>query len=88
MRDFSLHIEHVLRRSGLRLYDKPLYINFQLHLKNEMMKADKFGIPYAILIDDNSMKTGLMKLRSRDTTLSETIHISDIPNYLLNIFTH
>lgn len=86
MDDLRLHIESVLRRAGLRLFDVPICCNSQMD--NELITADSFGIPYAILLDENSIKTGIMKLRSRDTTLSETIHISDIPNYLLNIFTH
>lgn len=88
MNDFCSHIEHVLRRAGLRLYDKPMYSSSQIQLNNKLMTADNLGIPYTIFVDENSIKTGLMKLRSRETTLNETIHISDIPNYLLNIFTH
>lgn len=48
---------------------------------------DKIGIPYAIILDETALEAGLFKLRNRNTTLSETIHLSDVTNYLIKIFT-
>ncbi|KAG5684598.1 hypothetical protein PVAND_013823 [Polypedilum vanderplanki] len=48
---------------------------------------DKMGIPYNILIDERSLDEGFLKLRNRNTTLSEKIHLSDVTNYLIKIFT-
>ncbi|XP_037812056.1 DNA polymerase subunit gamma-2, mitochondrial isoform X1 [Lucilia sericata] len=84
--ELALHLEHVISKSGLRLYNKSIHTNTQLELQKNLIYFDNLGIPYALVVDDKSPKNGLIKLRSRDTTLFETIHISDIPTYLLNIF--
>jgi DNA polymerase gamma 2 len=48
---------------------------------------DKIGIPYNILLDEESLDEGFLKLRNRNTTLSEKIHLSDVSNYVIKIFT-
>lgn len=55
-------------------------------LQRKLAEMDAIGIPYAIVLDAESLKTGFMKLRNRDTTLSETIHISSLTEYLPKIF--
>lgn len=52
------------------------------HLK----MCDKIGVPYTIIVDEESLNSGFLKLRNRNTTLSETIHLSDVTNYLIKIF--
>lgn len=47
---------------------------------------DSIGVPYTIILDETALESGLFKLRSRNTTLSETIHLNDVNNYLLKIF--
>ncbi|TMW53345.1 hypothetical protein DOY81_001549 [Sarcophaga bullata] len=81
-----LHIEKVIRNAGLRLYDVTVYKESFRELDEDLTYYDSLGIPYIVTVDKQSIKTGLIKLRSRETTLYETIHISDIPNYLLKIF--
>lgn len=46
---------------------------------------DNIGVPYGILLEDDTLETGFLKLRNRDTTLHESIHISCIEDYLLKI---
>lgn len=55
-------------------------------LQQKFTEMDTIGIPYGLLLDSDSLKTGFMKLRNRDTTLNETIHISDLTEYLAKIF--
>lgn len=81
-----MHLKHVLSNSGLRLYEKHVHTNIHSEFEKSIELFDNLGVPYALVVDDESVKSGLMKLRSRDTTLFETIHISDIPNYILSIF--
>lgn len=71
---------NILNSSSIEILDeKSLLTNF--------VEIDKsIGIPYSLVVDDNTLKTGLLELRNRDTTLSETIHISDIPSYIVKIF--
>lgn len=55
-------------------------------LEQRFTEMDAIGIPYGIWLDSDSLKSGFMKLRNRDTTLSETIHISHLIEYLPKIF--
>lgn len=48
--------------------------------------CDKIGVPYTIIVDEESLNSGFLKLRNRNTTLSETIHLSDVTNYVIKIF--
>ncbi|XP_067620343.1 DNA polymerase subunit gamma-2, mitochondrial isoform X2 [Eurosta solidaginis] len=74
-------------RAGLRLLNETqIFTKSQDELDAELEKCDNLGIPYTLIIRDSTLKNGLLKLRSRDTTLEETIHISDLPDYLLQIF--
>lgn len=55
-------------------------------LEQKCNEMDAIGVPYELILDSDSLKTGFMKLRNRDTTLSETIHISCLNEYLPQIF--
>lgn len=58
----------------------------QKEFSREISRMDQLGVPYSVILNDESLRSGLLKLRSRDTTLSETIHLTDIPRYLLKIY--
>ncbi|XP_059612494.1 DNA polymerase subunit gamma-2, mitochondrial [Phlebotomus argentipes] len=55
-------------------------------LSRQICEMDQLGVPYCFILEDESLRSGLIKLRSRDTTLSETVHLTDIPRYLLKIY--
>lgn len=62
--------------------------NYSDELLNEQMTAyDEIGVPYTIVLNEKALENGLLELRNRNTTLSETIHLSDVTNYLVKIFT-
>ncbi|XP_036321149.1 DNA polymerase subunit gamma-2, mitochondrial [Rhagoletis pomonella] len=87
LEDLCLHLHFVLERSGLRmLSENTVFTDSFQELDVGLQKSDCLGIPYTLIINESTLKTGLLQLRSRDTTLEESIHISDIPAYLLHIF--
>ncbi|XP_053274643.1 DNA polymerase subunit gamma-2, mitochondrial [Pleuronectes platessa] len=49
----------------------------QLHAK-----YDEMGVLFTVVISDNTLESGLLQVRSRDTTIKETMHISEIKNFL------
>uniref|UniRef100_A0A2M4CS11 Putative mitochondrial dna polymerase accessory subunit n=1 Tax=Anopheles darlingi TaxID=43151 RepID=A0A2M4CS11_ANODA len=84
--DLAKHIAHVLRKADISLLDSI----YTLHLTdddaaNRIATFDACGVPYAFVLRDESLETGLLQLRSRDTTLCETIHLSDLPHYLIKL---
>lgn len=85
--DLSTHISNVIRKLGISALNlQKCHTNNRNTLSTELCQMDQIGVPYCIILDTDSLRTGLMKLRSRDTTLSETINISDVSNYLQKIF--
>lgn len=87
MEDLAAHLTNVIRRSGLTALNlQKCRTNSDQILVRELQDMDQVGIPYSIILENESLRTGVMKLRSRDTGLSETIHITDVPDYLLKIF--
>ena len=58
----------------------------QKQLLQKFEEFDRIGIPYTIILDESVLKFGLFKLRNRNTTISETIHLSDVGNYVIKIF--
>lgn len=40
------------------------------------------GVLFTVVISENTLESGLLQVRSRDTTIRETMHISEIKNFL------
>ncbi|XP_037546525.1 DNA polymerase subunit gamma-2, mitochondrial [Nematolebias whitei] len=45
-------------------------------------KYDEMGVLFTVVISENTLESGLLQVRSRDTTIRETMHISEIKNFL------
>ncbi|KAL4648026.1 DNA polymerase subunit gamma-2, mitochondrial-like [Arapaima gigas] len=45
-------------------------------------KYDEMGVLFTVVINDDTLESGLVQLRSRDTTIKETMHISEIKSFL------
>ncbi|XP_068583159.1 DNA polymerase subunit gamma-2 isoform X3 [Cebidichthys violaceus] len=45
-------------------------------------KYDEMGVLFTVVIGENTLESGLLQVRSRDTTIRETKHISEIKNFL------
>ncbi|XP_068448532.1 DNA polymerase subunit gamma-2 isoform X2 [Clinocottus analis] len=45
-------------------------------------KYDEMGVLFTVVISENTLESGLLQVRSRDTTVRETKHISEIKNFL------
>ncbi|XP_070966061.1 DNA polymerase subunit gamma-2 [Oncorhynchus clarkii lewisi] len=45
-------------------------------------KYDEMGVLFTVVISDNTLESGLLQVRSRDTTIKETMHISEVKNFL------
>ncbi|KAM3624571.1 uncharacterized protein V6R79_025025 [Siganus canaliculatus] len=46
------------------------------------IKYDEMGVLFSVVISDNTLESGLLHVRSRDTTIKEIVHISEIRNFL------
>lgn len=82
--DLSKHLAYVLRAAKLTVHQDDGAFG-QLQHDHQIAELDQIGVPYVLVLNAKTLHTGLLQLRSRDTTLSETIHLSDLPSYLVKI---
>ncbi|XP_043288010.1 DNA polymerase subunit gamma-2, mitochondrial [Venturia canescens] len=43
---------------------------------------EDFHVPLTINVDDSSLETGIVRVRSQLTTISEAVHVTDLPKYI------
>lgn len=85
--DLTKYVQMLIERSGISTYNnRDANCTDEATQMQRIQHFDTIGIPYVLLISAESLKQGFLKLRNRDTTLCETIHLSDVPDYLLDIF--
>ena len=49
-------------------------------------KCDELGIPYAVSVSEDSLRSAVVGIRDRDTCLMEQIHVSQVTKRLVRIF--
>lgn len=54
-------------------------------LESQFVRNDELGIPYTAVLNDMSLKNGIISLRNRDTTLKEQVHIIKLREYMEKI---
>ncbi|KAF2882739.1 hypothetical protein ILUMI_23472 [Ignelater luminosus] len=55
-------------------------------LESQYRHYDQLGIPYTVVLNENTLKNGIAFLRSRDTTLKEQVHVSSLSEYVQQLF--
>ncbi|XP_060774930.1 DNA polymerase subunit gamma-2, mitochondrial isoform X1 [Neoarius graeffei] len=46
-------------------------------------KYDEMGVLFTVMVGENTLENGLLLVRNRDTTIRETMHISEIRQFIL-----
>ncbi|GFY53926.1 DNA polymerase subunit gamma-2, mitochondrial [Trichonephila inaurata madagascariensis] len=81
MENVVSHITKELKRIGISVLAES-DSNVSVALETKLEKYDEMGIPYVVILNEESLSTGYAGLRNRDSTLQEQILISDIPSLL------
>ncbi|XP_021393112.1 DNA polymerase subunit gamma-2 [Lonchura striata] len=70
-----------LTENGISVW--PGYLE-TVHVSLEQLytKYDEMSIPFTVLISDGTLESGVVQLRSRDTTMKEMMHISRLKDFL------
>ncbi|XP_017776115.1 PREDICTED: DNA polymerase subunit gamma-2, mitochondrial [Nicrophorus vespilloides] len=55
-------------------------------LEQQYLQNDFIGVPYTVILNEGTLKNGVALLRSRDTTLKEQVHVSELPEYVDLLF--
>nr|CAD7407973.1 unnamed protein product [Timema cristinae] len=50
--------------------------------ESQFLRNDEMGVPYTAVLNDNTLKTGILVLRSRETTLKEQVHVSELESHV------
>lgn len=48
-----------------------------------MCRYDEMGVLFTVMVGENTLENGLLLVRNRDTTIRETMHISEIRQFIL-----
>lgn len=86
LKDLAFYLCRQLRKSHIScLFLPSCYTNM---LESQWQQYDQMGIPYNLLLDENTLKNGITQLRSRDTTLKEQVHVTNLAQYIEKLFTN
>ncbi|VEN62257.1 unnamed protein product [Callosobruchus maculatus] len=58
----------------------------KLGLETQYKQYDELGVPYTAVLNDNTLKDGILQLRSRDTTLKEQVHVTNLITYVEKLY--
>ncbi|XP_049817230.1 DNA polymerase subunit gamma-2, mitochondrial isoform X2 [Aethina tumida] len=84
LKDLALYLCRQLRDNHV----STLYIpsSYRQKISSLYQQFDQMGVPYNVVLTDSTLKDGIAFLRSRDTTLKEQVHVSDIVKYVEKLF--
>lgn len=85
--DLAKYLSMMLEKHGVSILNADERIVPSQSLLNDgFLEMDAIGVPYELILEPSTLENGMLKLRNRDTTICETIHLSSLPHYLLKIF--
>ncbi|XP_071438558.1 DNA polymerase subunit gamma-2, mitochondrial isoform X2 [Hetaerina americana] len=80
LNDLASYLTRQLRRIGISVL-LPQDLT-KKSLEAQHLRNDEMGIPYTIVMNESTLKNGIIGLRSRDTTLKEQLHITDLKSHM------
>lgn len=84
LNDLALYLTKQLRTSHISTLFLPR--STKLTLEAQWKQYDELGVPYNILLNDGTLRDGIALLRSRDTTLKEQVHVTELVTYVEQLF--
>jgi len=80
LNDLALYLTKELRSNHVSTLFLPS--SSKLTLESQWKQYDELGIPYNVLLNERTLKDGIAQLRSRDTTLKEQVHVTELVTYV------
>ncbi|KAJ9584663.1 hypothetical protein L9F63_020988 [Diploptera punctata] len=78
--ELSLFLTKQLRNAGISTLLLPDVA--RKSLESQFARNDELGIPYTIVLNDATLRNGIVGMRSRDTTLKEQVHVYELKTYM------
>jgi len=76
----SFELCHMIRRMDISCSQ------LQYVSKHDFHQLDEYGVYLVLIVDDDTMENGLIKMRMRDTSIKSPMHVSEVQNYLYQVF--
>ncbi|XP_071107029.1 DNA polymerase subunit gamma-2-like isoform X1 [Haliotis cracherodii] len=80
LRLVTSHWSQELREAGMRVLDTA---DVSLTQEAQFRRNDELGIPYTVVLNDQTLDTGAITMRHRDTMLKEQVHIAKFKDRLV-----
>lgn len=84
LKDLALYICRQLRTNHISCLLLPS--SYKVTLETQFKQYDQMGVPYTVILNENTLKNGIALLRDRNTTLKEQTHVSNLPVYVEQLF--
>lgn len=84
LQDLAEFLRLILQKFPISIVTPRVLNTNKTPLNSQYSIMDNIGVPYIVHFDEESLHNGIIKLRNRDTTSTELIHISDLPEQLAN----
>ncbi|XP_057321284.1 DNA polymerase subunit gamma-2, mitochondrial [Microplitis mediator] len=72
-RRFMLYLNNLLKSKGVETI-----------VSTSLKGIESFQVPLVVTVDDKSLENGIIKVWNQLTTLAESVHITDLPKYVLS----
>lgn len=84
LNDLGLYLTKQLRAVNVSTLFLPSSTKFSLEA--QFKQYDQLGVPYSVILNDKTLVDGISQLRSRDTTLKEQVHVTNLVSYVEQLF--
>lgn len=84
LQDLAEFLRLILQKFPISIVTPRIFNTNETPLNSQYSIMDNIGVPYIVHFDEESLQSGIIKLRNRDTTSTEFVHISDLPEQLAN----
>ncbi|XP_072168000.1 DNA polymerase subunit gamma-2, mitochondrial-like [Diadema setosum] len=75
LRELCDYLGKEFRKAGINIR---CILEMAPSLENYYTMFDEMGVPFTILLNENTVKTGIVRVRNRDTTLMQQLHITEV----------
>nr|XP_054762782.1 DNA polymerase subunit gamma-2, mitochondrial-like [Lytechinus pictus] len=80
LRELSDYLGKEFRKASINVRS---IIEVSPSLENYYTMFDEMGVPFTILLNENTLKSGILRVRNRDTTLMQQLHITEVRDMIL-----
>eukprot|EP00057_Strongylocentrotus_purpuratus_P022325 XP_011676799.1 PREDICTED: DNA polymerase subunit gamma-2, mitochondrial-like [Strongylocentrotus purpuratus] len=80
LRELSDYLGKEFRKAGVNVRS---IVEVSPSLENYYTMFDEMGVPFTILLNENTLKSGILRVRQRDTTLMQQLHITEVRDMIL-----